>query len=65
MLLSWFPMPPDGALGAINRALYSVTEPVLAPVRSLIPPVRTGAMAFDLSPILVFVGIILVSGVIC
>jgi YggT family protein len=65
MLLSWFPMPPDGVLATINRALFTVTEPVLAPVRSLIPPVRTGAMAFDLSPIIVFVGIILISGWIC
>jgi YggT family protein len=65
MLLSWFPVPPDGVMATINRALFSVTEPVLSPVRSLIPPVRTGAMAFDLSPIIVFVGIILVSGWIC
>ena len=65
MILSWFPMPSDGILATINRVLFAVTEPVLAPVRSLIPPVRTGAMAFDLSPIIVFVGIILISGWIC
>jgi YggT family protein len=65
MLLSWFPMPPDGVLATLDRALFTVTEPVLGPVRSLIPPVRTGAMAFDLSPIIVFVGIILISGWIC
>lgn len=65
MLLSWFPMPDDGALAAINRALFAVTEPVLAPVRSVIPPVRTGAMAFDLSPLIVFVGIIVVSAWVC
>ena len=65
MLLSWFPMPADGILATINRALFTVTEPVLGPVRSLIPPVRTGAMAFDLSPIIVFVGIILIQGWVC
>jgi len=65
MILSWFPMPSDGILASINRVLFAVTEPVLSPVRSLIPPVRTGAMAFDLSPIIVFVGIILISGWIC
>jgi YggT family protein len=65
MLLSWFPMPADGFLGSVDRALFAVTEPVLAPVRSVVPPVRTGAMAFDLSPIIVFVGIILVSAWVC
>lgn len=65
MLLSWFPMPADGALGSVNRALLAVTEPVLAPVRSVVPPVRTGAMAFDLSPIIVFVAIIVLSAWVC
>jgi YggT family protein len=65
MILSWFPVPGDGALGQINRALFAVTEPVLAPVRSVVPPVRTGAMAFDLSPIIVFVAIIVVSAWVC
>ena len=65
MVLSWFPVPGDGALGSINRALFTVTEPVLAPVRSVVPPVRTGAMAFDLSPIIVFVAIIVVSAWVC
>ena len=32
-----------------------MTEPVLKPVRGLIPPVRMGMMALDLSPILVFI----------
>ncbi len=65
MVLSWFPVPGDGAMGSINRALLTVTEPVLAPVRSVVPPVRTGAMAFDLSPIIVFVAIIVVSAWVC
>lgn len=65
MILSWFPMPPDGFLASVNRALFTVTEPVLGPVRSVVPPVRTGAMAFDLSPVIVFVAIILLTGWIC
>jgi YggT family protein len=32
-----------------------VTEPVLRLVRPLIPPLRMGMMALDLSPIIVFV----------
>lgn len=46
IILSWIANP---AMGAIQEVSYSVTEPVLAPVRRLIPPVS----GFDLSPITV------------
>jgi YggT family protein len=35
--------------------LYELTEPVLRPIRRLIPPLRVGVAAIDLSPIIVFV----------
>lgn len=35
--------------------LYDLTEPVLRPIRRLIPPLRVGVAAIDLSPIIVFV----------
>jgi YggT family protein len=35
--------------------LRAITEPVLAPIRRIIPPVRSGAMAWDLSPIVALV----------
>ncbi|MEU4563255.1 YggT family protein [Actinoplanes sp. NPDC023936] len=41
------------ALGGV----YAVTEPVLAPVRRVIPPLRVGGVAIDLSFILVFLAI--------
>jgi YggT family protein len=34
--------------------LFRITEPVLAPIRNLLPPVRVGAMGLDLSPLIVF-----------
>jgi YggT family protein len=34
--------------------LFRVTEPVLAPIRNLLPPVRMGGMGLDLSPLIVF-----------
>ena len=54
LLLSWFPNPPD-ALRPVYAFLYTVTEPVLRLVRPLIPPLRIGMMALDLSPIIIFV----------
>jgi len=55
VLSSWFPVPPSGPVRTIMNAVYAVTEPVLKPLRNLLPPIRTGAMALDLSPIIVFI----------
>jgi YggT family protein len=54
IILSWFPST-GGALDGVQRVLFRITEPVLAPVRAILPPVRLGAMALDLSPIVVFI----------
>jgi YggT family protein len=37
----------------ISRALESVTEPVLSPVRKVIPPLSAGGMGIDLSFLIV------------
>ena len=36
----------------IYRVLYGLTEPLLAPLRRVIPPVRMGMGYLDLSPLL-------------
>ncbi len=59
-LLSWFPVTPGTPLEAINHALYRLSEPVLGPVRRMLPPLRAGGMGIDLSFIVVFLGIQLV-----
>jgi YggT family protein len=56
LILSWFPHPPDWAR-PIYAFLYNVTEPVLRPVRGLVPPLRIGAGALDWSPIIIFVAL--------
>jgi YggT family protein len=38
----------------VEAALVRVTEPVLAPVRRVVPPLRLGSMALDLSIPIVF-----------
>jgi YggT family protein len=58
-VLSWFPSN-GGALDTVRRALMTITEPVLAPVRSLLPPVRFGAVGLDLSFMIVFFAILIV-----
>lgn len=53
ILLSWFPIPPDGAMASIFSVLYALTEPLLGPIRRALPPVAMGGMGLDLSPIIV------------
>ena len=51
VLISWFPDLDRG--NPIVQFLYDVTEPVLQPIRNVLP--QTGMM--DFSPIVVFLGI--------
>ena len=55
--LSWFPPSERPAMQSLQRFLFSATEPVLAPLRAILPPVRMGGMALDLSPTVLIFGI--------
>jgi YggT family protein len=65
IILSWFPVSPGSGLATIFSLLYNVTEPVLGPVRRLVPPLMLGGAGFDLSPIIVIIGLQVLRGAIC
>jgi len=65
IILSWFPIEPGSGLAQIYGFLYSITEPVLGPIRRIIPPVGAGGMGIDLSPLIVFFGITILQSAIC
>jgi YggT family protein len=44
--------------GPVRRVIYRFTEPVLAPVRRVVRPVRMGGVSFDLAVTLVFVAVV-------
>ena len=52
IILSWFPLAPEGPMATVYGALYAVTEPVLGPVRRLLP-----AMPIDLSPLVILIAV--------
>ncbi len=54
-LLSWLPARPGTALFRVVQLLDAVTEPVLRPVRRILPPVGVGGMAIDLSILIVII----------
>ena len=55
IILTWFPTDPWSGLGRFERALGRVTDPVLAPIRRVLPPLRVGGGGIDLSPIVLLV----------
>lgn len=65
VIISWFPISPGSGLATVYGFLYSITEPVLGPLRRMIPPVGMGGMGLDLSPIIVFMGIFVLQAVFC
>lgn len=63
IILSWFPITPGGAMAQVFSFLYTITEPVLGPIRRMIPPI--GGFGLDLSPIVVIFGVRILSGFVC
>lgn len=61
VVLSWFPIHPGTPMATFYSLLYDLTEPVLAPVRRVIPP----AGMFDLSVLVVTFALILVRSLLC
>jgi YggT family protein len=60
VIVSWailfgFRPPYSGPLRMVIDLLEDVTEPVLRPLRALIPPIRAGGVGLDLSIIIAFV----------
>ncbi|MCY4664058.1 MAG: YggT family protein [Acidimicrobiaceae bacterium] len=57
VLLSWFPLNPHGPMATVAGFLLTVTDPVMRPVRRMLPTARFGGMALDFSPVIVIFGI--------
>ena len=65
LFMSWVPPTPGTTYQTIYDGFVTVTEPVLAPIRAILPPLSMGMMRLDLSPLLVIVGLRLLTRIIC
>ena len=54
-------MPTPTILDLID----DVTDPVLRPLRALMPPIRAGGVGLDLSPLIAFVILFVLRSVFC
>jgi YggT family protein len=60
VILSWFPAPQGGA-ATFYRILLDLTEPILAPLRRMIPPLGM----LDLSVTVLLLFLFIVRGAVC
>jgi len=63
VILSWIQVPSTHPLGRVQVFLDRIIYPVILPIRRVIPPVRLGAGALDLSPIVLLIGLQILMGV--
>ena len=60
-VLTWFPIRPGTPVASVAVLLRDVTEPVLAPVRRIIPPISN----IDISSLIVVIALIVIQRILC
>ena len=60
-IMSWFPIRPGTPWASVYGVLLDLTEPVLAPLRRIIPP----AGMFDLSFLVLFLALGILRAAVC
>jgi YggT family protein len=65
IILSWFPTEPGTALETAYSFLRRITDPVLMPIRRLMPSVGFGGMRLDLSPMVVLLIVAVLKAFVC
>ena len=48
---------PRGWVAVLCEGIYAVTDPPLRAIRRIIPPLRLGQVALDLSPLILLIGL--------
>jgi len=57
-LLSWFPVTNhQGGLASVKRVLAKLTEPILRPLRQILPRPNFGGVSIDLSVLVAIVAL--------
>jgi YggT family protein len=62
VILSWIQVSSTHPVGRAQIFLDRIIYPVILPIRRVIPPLRLGAVALDLSPIVLLVGLRILIG---
>jgi len=65
LVLSFFPIQPDTAWGNLRSIAFTTTEPVVVPVRRVVPPLPGALAGFGIAELLILIALQLFVGIIC
>ena len=65
VVLSWVQVSSAHPLGRVQVFLDRIIYPVILPLRRVLPPLRLGGTALDLSPLVLMLGISLLRRFVC
>ncbi|MGQ0849464.1 MAG: YggT family protein [Actinomycetota bacterium] len=65
VILSWVRVPSSHPVGRVQVFLDRIIYPLVLPLRRVLPPLRLGGAALDLSPLVLLLGISLIQRFIC
>jgi len=65
IIFEYIPVSYDHPVARVRSVLRTVTEPLLAPLRALIPAIRLGGVGLDLSPLILMVVVSLIAAALC
>lgn len=64
VIFSWVPRPPEPIMPFVV-GVRRMVEPLAAPMRRILPPLRLGGIALDLSILVLFFGVIVLQRIVC
>jgi YggT family protein len=62
VILSWIQVSSTHPLGRVQVFLDRIIYPIILPIRRVVPPIRIGGGALDLSPIVLLIGLRILVG---
>lgn len=65
VILSWVRVPSTHPLARVTVTLDRIIYPLILPIRRVVPPLRLGGGALDLSPIVLILAIRLLQRFVC
>ena len=65
MVLSFFPIQEGTLSGSVREFAFSITEPVVLPLRRRLPPLPGGLAGFGIAELLVLIGLQILAVIVC
>ncbi|HDH02611.1 MAG TPA: YggT family protein [Actinobacteria bacterium] len=64
IVLEWIRVPSDHPVAQIKRLVALAVDPLLIPIRRMLPDMPMGGMRLDLSPLLLLLGVRVVASLV-